>query len=279
MVFNGVFSFSLDLIGLKILLTCFTGIILTDRLIKPDKPVDTVDSISFFDKSDTQDRSTHVSARTELLSWLQKLPSPSRQVLFSPHEPVALRPLIKLIEQMSSAFLAYAHFHLNRIVHGHFDVTFPDTYNFSLVIYRNFHRQIYDQQQILNRAVGMAAIKGVTDVVMEQQKEDIKTLTEEMQLLLARLEQDVQILHSNFAIQQAALVSRLTKLAFLFLPLSTVATILAINGPESRFVIFGAISVPFVLISATIMFFSVDFSHPDSKKFTLTCRQLLFMSR
>ena len=119
----------------------------------------------------------------------------------------------------------------------------------------------------MKRAAGMAAIKGVSDEAMEQQVEDIKTLTEEMQLLLARLEQDVTILHSDFAIQQAKLVSRVTKLAFLFLPLSTIAAILAINGPYTRFVIFGSISVPFLLLSAVAMYFSKDFTHPDAKKF------------
>ena len=113
--------------------------------------------------------------------------------------------------------------------------------------------------------MGMASIKGVVDDAMQQQKEDIEILSTQLQHLLARLEQDVQILHSNFAIQQAKLVSRVTKLAFLFLPLSTIATILAINGPSERFVIFGAIAVPLVFLSVLFFIFTKDFEHPDAK--------------
>ena len=113
---------------------------------------------------------------------------------------------------MSSAFLAYAYFHLNRIVCGHFDRSLPDTYDFSLLIYRHFHRRIY------------------------------------------------------YAIQQAKLVSRMTKLAFLFLLLSTVAIILAINGPKERFIVFGAIPVPPVFLSALLFIFSKGFEHLHTKK-------------
>ena len=205
------------------------------------------------------------SARTKILYWIQGLSASARQDLLSHHEPLALRQLIKFTECTSSAFLAYANFHLNRIICGNFDKSFPDTYGFSLHIYRCFHRHIYDQQEILQRAMGMASIKGVVDDAMQQQKEDIEILSTQLQHLLARLEQDVQILHSNFAIQQAKLVSRVTKLAFLFLPLSTIATILAINGPNERFVIFGAIAVPLVFLSVLFFISTKDFEHPDAK--------------
>jgi hypothetical protein len=217
-----------------------------------------LDVITLFnDDSDTlanNGRRNQVSCRKELVGWLQRLKPQDAKVLFDDHEPLALRPVLKTVERASATFLAHARYIMNRIVTGHCDEQFPNSIPFFLQVSRSLHWEIYDQQKILRLALSVASLKGGEEIA--EQIQDFKFLMEDMEAVLKALKEDLQFLVAVASIREGKIVGWVSKFACLFLPVSLLATILAISDPGyTRFAILGGLSVPFVLISIYLMFF------------------------
>jgi hypothetical protein len=212
-------------------------------------------------------RSHQVSSRRELISWLQRLtPSEAKGLFNDPdHEPLALRPVLKLVERAGAMFLAHAHYTMIRVLTRLCDDRFPDSIPFFLHISRNLQTHLHDQKKLLRNALRVAALKGGNDFA--EQKRDFEFLKEDMESALKALEGDVKFLTSAASIREGRIVGWVSKFAALFLPVSLLATILAISDPGyTRWAILGGLSVPFVLISVYLMFFWKPV-HLDSLRF------------
>jgi hypothetical protein len=129
-----------------------------------------------------------------------------------------------------------------------------DSISFFLQVSRALHRHLHDQQKLLLSALRVAALRGGNDIA--EQKRDFEFLAEDMGNALKALEEDVKFLTSAASIMEGKIVGLVSKFAALFLPVSLLATILAISDPGyTRWAILGGLSVPFVLISVYLMFF------------------------
>lgn len=91
---------------------------------------------------------------------------------------------------------------------------------------------------------------------MTEQIEDFGFLLDDMEGALKALEEDVKFLTSAASIREGRIVGLVSKFAALFLPVSLLATILAISDPGyTKWAILTGLSVPFVLVSVYFMFF------------------------
>jgi len=244
-----------------------TAIILTDKLLLKDPPRPHIlDPVSSLDDDSntpgTKGRRDQVSCRIELIGWLQRLSPQDAKALFDDHEPLALRPVLKIVERASAMFLAHALFTMYRIVTWQCDEQFPDSIPFALRVSRSLHRHIHAQRKSLRVGLRVASLKGAENIA--EQVQDIKFLIEDMDGALRALEEDVRFIVSAASIKEGKLVTWVSKYAFLFLPVTTVATILGISEQVyTRLAILGSLTVPFVLISIFFMFFWKP-SHIDS---------------
>jgi hypothetical protein len=193
-----------------------------------------------------------VSSREELIRWLQQLDPKDARALFDDHEPLAMRPVLKIVEGKSAMFLSHTRYIMSRIVTRHCDAQFPDSVSFSLQVSRSLYRHIHDQQKLLKATVLIASLRGGNNLAEEV--EDINSLKDDMERSLRALEEDVRFLVAAASIREGKIVGLVSKFAFLFLPVSLLATILAINNDYIRFAILGALSVPFILVSVYLMF-------------------------
>jgi hypothetical protein len=248
----------------------FLGIILTDQLISKAPSASYIShAVTSLDKKletpATGGRQYQVSSRKELIRWLQQLNLEEAKALFNNDEPLALRPVLKIVERTSAMFLAHARYIMLRIVTRKCDEEFPDNISFFLTISRALHRHIHDQQKLLRYALRVASLKGGENI--SEQIEDFGFLNEDMEGALKALEEDVRFLVSAASIREGKIVGWVSKFAALFLPVSLLATILSISDPGyMRWVILGGLSVPFVVISIFLMFFWKP-PHLDSLKF------------
>jgi hypothetical protein len=199
------------------------------------------------------------------MSWLQKLSAEERKSLFNDQEPLALQPILKIVERNGAMFLTYARYTKTRILVRQCDYLFPDSIPFSLRISRSLQRLIAGQQRLLRRAMRVARLKGGKHI--EEQIEDMGFLSDDLGSELKELKEVVKFLTSAASIREGKFVGLVSKFAALFLPVSLLATILAISDPGYiRWAILGGLSVPFILVSAYFMFFWKP-THLDSLKF------------
>jgi hypothetical protein len=84
---------------------------------------------------------------------------------------------------------------------------------------------------------------------------------------LRALEEDVRFIVSVASIKEGKVVGLVSKLAFYFLPLSLLATILTISDDNLRFYILAGLSVPFILATTYFMFY-FKISNINSLDFT-----------
>ena len=254
--------------------TCFsehmTDITLTDALIEKNRPAGYVVDPAL--SSETAPTCPQLSCRSELQDYLLGLSPIEALALKSNPEPFALRPLLKLVAETASIFLADASFNLDRIVHRHFDAHFPSNRSFCFNVCRDSHRCLYDQQRVLRANIttltllvkpvpiqlspssssGQSVAASVENPVVKELKLDLTHLLQEMDALLKRLEHDISFLTSSSSIQQAEAVTNFTIFAFLFVPISTIAGILGIDWDGGvRFIVFGVLTVP-VLIGSLV---------------------------
>ena len=192
-----------------------------------------------------------MSSRDELIGWLQRLPPHEARELFLDNEPLALRPVLHIIQGLVAMFLTHAQYVISRISIGHCDEEFPDDISFALKALRNLHRHIFDQKRVLKLNIRLASLRGVEHFF--ELISDIGFLMEDLDGMLRAVEEDVRFLVSAASILEGKTVGWVSKLAFLFLPVQTLATILSISEPV--FVIFGWLAVPFISISVFFMFF------------------------
>jgi len=202
----------------------------------------------------TDGRRHQVSSRQELISWLQRLTPDEAKALFNDHEQLALRPILKIVENNGVMFLAHASYIMNRVSMPHCDAQFPDSIPFFLHISRSLHRCIHEQQRLLRYALRIASLRGGEDIA--EQKQDFGFLAGDMDGMQRALEEDVRFLVGEASIREGKIVGWVSKFAALFLPVSLLATILSLSEPGyKRWAILGGLSVPFVLISIYSMFF------------------------
>ncbi|KAH0538895.1 hypothetical protein FGG08_004551 [Glutinoglossum americanum] len=245
------------------------GIILTDRLLKEERPIAGVDTILHFEDQDPdknlsptpsnqRDQPTYknkqLSCRKEVVGWLQKLSVTESAALFHQAEPLAVCPLVRVSAAQSSLFLFEARNNLNRIFNKQHDHKFPDDPKFCLHITRRLHKHLYIYRQHLEQNIQVIAAKSVDGTNEPAITQDIVFLRQEMDSLLRRVEEDVKFLAFNMSIHQAELVNYLTKIAILFIPVSTIAAVFAIPGPGLRFAIFGAVTGSVIAILCFCMF-------------------------
>jgi hypothetical protein len=185
-------------------------------------------------------------------------------VLFNDREALAVRPVLKIVERASAMFLQHTQWIMNRIVNQHCDKEFPDSIPFFLTISRNLHRHLHFHRRILSHAVRIATLQGANGMV--EQIDDLNHLKSEIDEALSALKEDVRFIVSVASIKEGQVVGLISKLAFYFLPLSLLATILSINNDNLRFYILGGLSVPFVLILTYFMFYFKP-SNIDSLRF------------
>jgi hypothetical protein len=151
-------------------------------------------------------------------------------------------------------FLTHARYTMTRIHARQCDSLFPDSIPFSLRVSRALHCSIHEQQRLLRQALRVARLKGGKH--MTEQIEDFGFLSDDMEGTLKALEEDVKFLTSTASIREGRIVGLVSKFATLFLPVSLLATILAISDPGyTRWAILAGLSVPFVLVSVYFMFF------------------------
>ncbi len=199
-------------------------------------------------------RRHQVSSRQELISWLQCLTPDEAKALFNDYEQLALRPILKIVENNGVMFLAHASYIMNRVSMPHCDAQFPDSIPFFLHISRSLHRCIHEQQRLLRYALRIASLRGGEDIA--EQKQDFGFLAGDMDGMQRALEEDVRFLVGEASIREGKIVGWVSKFAALFLPVSLLATILSLSDPGyKRWAILGGLSVPFVLISIYFMFF------------------------
>jgi len=241
------------------------GIILTEKLLTDDPPapqlpdpVSSIDGDSPSNIPSSIDRSKQVPCRVELLGWLQQLQKEEALALFDNNnsEPLALSLILKVIEETSVMFLAYAQYTMARILTRHCEDDFPDSIQFALRVLRFLHRYIHDHQRLLQENLRIAYLKG--SKIIEEQAQDIECLAQDFERTLKALDEDVRFFVATSSIKEGKLVAMVSKLAFLFLPISTWAAVMSINGPGqegyTRFIIFGSLTLPSLLISAFIIF-------------------------
>jgi hypothetical protein len=211
-----------------------------------------------------------VSCRHELVGWLQQLQKEEALALFDDNnsEPLALCPILKVVEEASIMFLTYAQYTVTRILTLHCDDKFPNSIQFALRVLRYLHGYIQDQQQLLQENLRVANLKG--SKIIEEQTQDIKYLVQDLESTLKAVDEDVRFFVAASSIKEGKLVAMVSKLAFLFLPVSAWAAVMSINGPGqegyTRFIIFGSLTLPSLLISAFIIFFWKP-SNVDSLEF------------
>ncbi len=151
-------------------------------------------------------------------------------------------------------FLVHAQYIMSRMLNLFCDDSFPNSIPFFISISRTLHRHILDHQKLLGYALRVASLRGGENIA--EQIEDFDFLAEEMDKALKALEEDVRFLASTASIREGKIVGWVSKFAAIFLPVSLLATILAISDPGyTRWAILGCLSVPFVLISIFFMFF------------------------
>src|ERR1700732_913770 len=75
-------------------------------------------------------------------------------------EPLALCPILKVVEEASIMFLTYAQYTVTRILTTHCDDKFPNSIQFALRVLRYLHGYIQDQQQLLRENLRVANLKG-----------------------------------------------------------------------------------------------------------------------
>jgi hypothetical protein len=135
-------------------------------------------------------------------------------------------------------------------------------------VLRYLHGYIQDQQQLLQENLRVANLKG--SKIIEEQTQDIEYLVQDLESTLKAVDEDVRFFVAASSIKEGKLVSMVSKLAFLFLPISAWAAVMSINGPGqegyTRFIIFGSLTLPSLLISAFIIFFWKP-SNVDSLEF------------
>lgn len=216
--------------------------------------LDIIDIIE--EKSDSigsSGRGSQLSSRTEIVNWLQRMKPQEAKALFDDHEPLAIRPVLKIVERTSSTFLAQARYFMSRIAYGHFDEQLPDNIPFSLHVSRSLYTNIHDQQKIIGLAMRVALLKCGNEIA--EQIQDLQSLRDDMEGALKALEVDIRFLASAASISEGKIVGLVSKFALLFLPVSLLSTILTINDDYVRFAILGGLSVPFVLITVYFTFF------------------------
>lgn len=172
-------------------------------------------------------------------------------------EPLALCPILKVIEAASVMFLAYAQYTMSRIIKvtRHRDEEFPDSIQFAVRVLRYLHEQIHDQQRFLQDNLRVAYLQGSEN---KEQTEDIESLVQDLGRALKAFNEDVRFFTFTASIRQGKLVAMVSKLAFLFVPVSTWAAVMSISGPGqegyTRFIIFGILTLLSLLVSTFIIF-------------------------
>ncbi|KAG9234665.1 hypothetical protein BJ875DRAFT_461054 [Amylocarpus encephaloides] len=245
-------------------------IILTDQLLSKVPPASYIRTpVTILDDDPIalglRGRSRQVSSRRELIGWLQRLTRDERKYIFDNQEPLALRPTLKIVERTSHMFLLHARYIMQRMLGLFCDDKFPNSLPFFLSVSRALHRHILDQQKLLPYALNIASLRGGKNLA--EQIDDFAYLSEDMERALKALEEDVHFLAYMSSIREGRIVGWVSKFAALFLPLSLLATVLAISDPGyTRWVILGTLSVPFVSISTYFMFFW-KIPHVDSFKY------------
>jgi hypothetical protein len=227
------------------------------------------DVVTLDDDPDTPSKTCRfeqLSCRKELVAWLRRLKPEEVKALFDDHEPLALRPVLKIIERASATFLEHARQIIDRIATGHCDNKFPDSIPFFLTVSRSLYRHIHDQKMLLSDNMRIASLRG-SEESMAEQIQDFKYLIEDMGNELRALEEDVRFIVSVASIKEGKVVGLVSKLAFYFLPLSLLATILTISDDNLRFYILAGLSVPFILATTYFMFY-FKISNINSLDFT-----------
>jgi hypothetical protein len=198
---------------------------------------------------------TQASAQKTLISWFQRLDRQTARQLLDDNEPIAMSPVLKIVEETTAMFLSHALYYMSRIVTRHCDSEFPDSVPFFLRVSRNLYRHLHNQLKVLRSATLIASLRGGEGLA--QQVQDITYLKEDMEKAESALKEDVRFLVAAASIREGNIVGLVSKLAFLFLPVSLLATILGIQDDYThvRFAILGGLSGPFISISVYVMFF------------------------
>lgn len=111
---------------------------------------------------------------------------------------------------------------------------------------RNLHGFFHDHQRLLQENLRVAYLKGSKNI--EEQIKDIEYLVQDSERAVKALEEDVRFFVAISSIKERKLVAMVSKLAFIFLPVTTWAAVMSINGPGqdgyTRFIIFGSLALP-----------------------------------
>jgi hypothetical protein len=144
-----------------------------------------------------------------------------------------------------------------RILMRNTDAVFPNSVSFFLGVFRSLQGHIHEQLRLLRQAMRLVLRrKGEGLLGMREQMEDLKALSEDLEAALKELEEHVIFLVAAAQVHEGKVVGWVSKFAALFLPVSLLATILAISDPGyTRWAILGGLSVPFVAASVYFMFF------------------------
>jgi len=126
-------------------------------------------------------------------------------------------------------FLTYAQYTVTRILTLHCDNKFPNSIQFALRVLRYLHGYIRDQEQLLQGNLRVANLKG--SKIIEEQTQDIEYLVQDLESTLKAVDEDVRFFVAASSIKEGKLVAMVSKLAFLFLPVSAWAAVMSINGP------------------------------------------------
>jgi hypothetical protein len=203
--------------------------------------------------------SKQVSTRDILKSWLCKLPPGRASVLFSNLEYFALEPLAQLFTDHMIGFIEVAYLQRYLTVGFHLESDLGLDLDDPLSSARLLHEHGDDAVRCIERFAMVLEARSPEE--HKHLAADVDYLLNTMKRLVSRLEngvnflaQGVSIKENRISMAQTTLVTKVSKLAFLFVPVSTVAAILSISGPDSRFIILGVVCGPFVVFLSLAMF-------------------------
>ena len=194
------------------------------------------------------DHSLQVPIRKEILSYLLSLPPSTAATIFSPQSTplLLITPLIRTIACFSTMLLTDIRWINHRIMLPLPDDNLHHDTDLAMYISRRLCRTLEVHRYLMEDNMRIIRIRAPH--LADELGTDNEFLSADISLLLTRLENDVQFLASMLSTEQAKLVNILAKVGILFVPVTTVAAVLSIQGPRSRFVIFGAVAIPVLVV-------------------------------
>jgi hypothetical protein len=235
---------------------------LSDRLLKSTYPKGGIDTITE-SRMVSIGQKDQVSCRTTVQWWLRNLDNSHSIQLFK-REPVAIWPLLGVIQVTNSSFLEEVRFHSARIFNKQYDNVFNPTPKKCVEILRRLYKNLGNHIAHLRQNLYIIQARQHRDnrhtdsddgpardtrrddrraSSDDELTRDIEYLMGEMKAWQERVVEDMKFMGSEQSVKQAELVNVLTTVGMLFFPINAAAAALAISDSWFRLCIWAVISI------------------------------------